>query len=76
MRVIELFAGIGGFRKGLEQASSRFKIVWANEIDKYAASIYRKNFGGKELYEGDIKIVPEGFVPDHDLLCAGFPRQA
>lgn len=44
MRFVELFAGIGGFRKGLEQASDKYVCVWANEWDKYAGQIYNKNF--------------------------------
>ena len=69
-----MFAGIGGFRHGLEKAG--FKCVWANEIDKYACKIYRKNFGDKELFEGDIRTVDAISIPDHDLLCAGFPCQS
>ena len=92
IRVIELFAGIGGFRYGLEQASDKFKFVWANELDRYACQIYRKNFGGEidkyacqvyrknygegELYEGDITKIKATDIPDHDLLCAGFPCQS
>src|SRR3990167_5374578 len=74
MKFIEMFAGIGGFRHGLEK--HRFKCVWANEIDKYACKIYRKNFGDKELFEGDIRAVDAISIPDHDLLCAGFPCQS
>lgn len=70
-----MFAGIGGFRLGFEKASSRFRIVWANEWDKYACQIYRKNFGEKELQEGDIKKVNTKDIPDFDLLCGGFPCQ-
>ena len=76
MRFIELFAGIAGFRYGLERASNKFKIVWANEIDRYACQIYRKNYGEGELYEGDITKVKTDDIPDHDLLCAGFPCQS
>jgi len=76
VRVVELFCGIAGFRFGLERASPKFKIVWANELDRYACQIYRKNFGEGELYEGDITKVDAGSIPDHDLLCAGFPCQA
>jgi DNA (cytosine-5)-methyltransferase 1 len=103
MRFIELFAGIGGFRYGLEaikqptisggysvrsnraspnDASARreqqqrkyFNCVWANEIDKYACQIYRKHY--KEIHEGDIRTVDALSIPDHDLLCAGFPCQS
>lgn len=75
MKFIELFAGIGGFRYGLERAGD-FKCVWANDIDKYACRIYRKNFGDKELYEGDIRTVEAATIPDHDLIVGGFPCQS
>ena len=57
MRFIELFAGIGGFRHGLEPLG--WQCVWANEIDPYACRVYRKNFGDKELFEGDIDWILE-----------------
>jgi DNA-cytosine methyltransferase len=44
IKVVELFAGVGGFRLGLENTSRHYNIVWSNEIDKYAASIYRYQF--------------------------------
>ena len=50
--------------------------VYANEIDKYACQIYRKNFGNKELYEGDIKKVSAESIPDFDMLTGGFPCQS
>ena len=76
MKFIELFAGIGGFRLGLEKAHDDFECVWANERDKYACQIYSKNFGGDELYEGDIAGVESESIPDHELLVGGFPCQA
>ena len=57
IKFIELFAGIGGFRLGRETLG--WKCVWANEIDPYACKVYRKNFGDKELYEGDIDWILE-----------------
>ena len=104
IRTVELFAGIGGFRLGLERANQTskqegfmvtsfvqcngnstninnrsknnvFRIVWANEWDKYAAQIYRKNFGKKELYEGDIRKIDANDIPDCDLIVGGFPCQ-
>jgi DNA (cytosine-5)-methyltransferase 1 len=71
---IEMFCGIGGFRLGLER--NGWKCVWANDNDKYACQVYRKNFGNKELVEGDIRAVDTRTIPDHDLLTAGFPCQS
>jgi DNA (cytosine-5)-methyltransferase 1 len=70
----EMFAGIGGFRLGLERAG--WKCAWANEIDKHACKVYRKNFGEKELFEGDICKVDPKDIPDIDILVGGFPCQA
>lgn len=72
IRVAEMFAGIGGFRLGLERAGG-FKVVWANECDKYACQVYRKHFGDAELAEKDIREVKTDSVPDFDVLTAGFP---
>jgi DNA (cytosine-5)-methyltransferase 1 len=52
-----------------------YTCVWANDIDKYACQVYRRRFGNKELYEGDIRAVDVDRIPEHDLLCAGFPCQ-
>jgi len=71
---IEMFSGIGGFRLGLERVG--WKCVWANDRDKYANTIYKKNFGDKELVEGDITEVEADEIPEHTLLTAGFPCQA
>jgi len=71
---IDLFAGIGGFRLGFEKTSG-FNCIWSNEWDKYCAKIYQKNF--KEAPDTrDIRIVSSKEIPDHDLLCAGFPCQS
>ena len=59
-----------------ERRQARFTCVWANDIDKYACQIYRKNFGDKELIEGDIRTVDPKSIPDFDLLTAGFPCQS
>jgi len=72
---IELFSGIGGFRYGLER-NKMFKNVWANDNNKYANQVYKKNYGEKELQEGDIRTIDTDWIPNHDLLCAGFPCQA
>lgn len=79
MRVVELFAGVGGFRLGLERASDEFKTVWANQWEpstksQYAYECYKNNFKSGEIINKDIAEVWEG-VPEHDLLVGGFPCQ-
>lgn len=69
---IDLFAGLGGFRIALESLGA--KCVYSNEWDKHAQETYFKNFG--EVPDGDITQVDEKTIPDHDILCAGFPCQA
>lgn len=73
MRAVELFAGVGGFRLGLER--NGHEVVWANEWDKYAAQTYDKNFGGT-IDQRDITKIPTRDIPEHDLLVGGFPCQA
>lgn len=73
MRVVELFAGIGGFRLGLERVGHT--VVWANEWDRFAADIYDKNFGG-QIDRRDITLVEASDIPAHDILCGGFPCQS
>ena len=68
---IDLFAGLGGFRIALESLGA--KCVYSNEWDKDAQETYKANFG--DLPDGDITKVDAKCVPDHDILCAGFPCQ-
>jgi DNA (cytosine-5)-methyltransferase 1 len=70
MRFIELFAGIGGFRLGLEQAGHQ--CVWANEILEKPRRIYERNFG-HQPDPRDIRTVRPDDIPDAELLCGGFP---
>jgi len=67
---IDLFAGSGGFRLGL---GSRAKCVYACEIDPFCQKTYRANFKVDHPLDGDIRLVDETKIPDHDLLVAGFP---
>lgn len=74
MRVCSLFSGIGGIDLAFEQAG--FDIVWANELDKYAADTYETNFSSDVLIRGNIKKIHTNTIPDYDILVAGFPCQA
>jgi len=53
---------------------STFTCVYSNELDKYANSVYRKHYG--ECDNRDIREVDAKDIPDHDLLCGGFPCQS
>ena len=74
IKVIDLFAGIGGIRLGVEQAFGGVDCVFTSEIDKYAVTTYKANFKDSHIF-GDIKQIDENDVPDHDVLLAGFPCQ-
>lgn len=71
-RFIDLFAGIGGLRIGLERVGGR--CVFSSEIDPYAQKTYAAWFGEEPV--GDINEFVDGQnVPEHELLAAGFPCQ-
>lgn len=70
-RFIDLFAGLGGFHTGLSRLGG--KCVFAAELDVNLRNLYLKNYG--IMPEGDIRAVDENNVPDHEVLCAGFPCQ-
>ena len=69
---IDLFAGIGGFRIAMQNLGGN--CVFSSEIDKYAKQTYDLNFG--EIPFGDITKIDENDIPEHDVLCAGFPCQS
>ncbi|MEP6220553.1 DNA (cytosine-5-)-methyltransferase, partial [Marinobacter sp.] len=71
IRFIDLFAGLGGFHVGVSQLGHR--CVFASELDEGLRDIYAKNFCLAP--EGDIRRIDERLVPDHELICAGFPCQ-
>lgn len=71
-KFIDLFAGLGGFRLALESLGA--ECVYSNEWDVSVQQVYYENFG--DIPEGDITKVDEKTIPDHDILCAGFPCQA
>jgi len=77
---IDLFAGIGGFHLALHNLGG--KCVFASEIDKYARKTYEKNFKSispelfdSNMFQGNIEKIDLINIPDHDILCAGFPCQ-
>jgi DNA (cytosine-5)-methyltransferase 1 len=74
LQFIDLFAGIGGFRKAFEPSGA--DCVFTSEWDKFAELTYRANFADDtHQFEGDIRLVDERAVPDHDVLVGGFPCQ-
>lgn len=79
IKFIDLFAGIGGIRKGFELACSEFgyktKCVFTSEIKPYAIDVLNQNHP-RETINGDITKVNEKDIPDFDFLLAGFPCQA
>ena len=80
--VCELFAGVGGFRVGLERADKAWETVWANQWEpsrrsQDAFDCYCAHFGGHkpEYVNEDIGTVDKATIPDHNLLVGGFPCQ-
>jgi DNA (cytosine-5)-methyltransferase 1 len=70
LKFIELFAGIGAFRLGLERTGH--ECVWANEWLEKPRRIYERNFG-EQPDARDIRNVRPEDLPEADLLCGGFP---
>ena len=80
IKVVELFAGVGGFRIGLEGASDTYETIWNNQwepstVHQDASLVYRARFGSKGHCNKDINTVPTSEIPNHDLLVGGFPCQ-
>lgn len=93
IRVAELFAGVGGFRLGLEGFNGKsatsgyqkvlktnFQVVWSNQWEpstkqQHASMVYECRFGNSNHSNVDIAEVPVETIPNHDLLCGGFPCQ-
>lgn len=78
---IDLFAGVGGIRLGLERAAQKFGLssecVFTSEIDDWACKTYRKNFPqDNHDPKNDITKQDASEIPDFDVLLAGFPCQA
>ena len=99
MRVVELFAGVGGFRIGFESKNSDakggdFRVIWANQWEpstkvQHAAQVYARNWNltptddpeiftnedGDYFVNKDISTIDANKIPDHDIICGGFPCQ-
>ena len=80
IKVVELFAGVGGFRIGLEGASDAYETIWNNQWEpstqrQDASLVYQARFGRKGHSNKDINTVATHDIPDHDLLVGGFPCQ-
>ena len=71
LKIIDLFAGIGGIRLGFEKIGA--ECVFSSEWDKHAQDMYEENYGERPV--GDINNVNPKDIPDHDFLLAGFPCQ-
>ncbi|SMN15966.1 DNA-cytosine methyltransferase [uncultured Candidatus Thioglobus sp.] len=82
LKVVELFAGVGGFRLGLEKHNN-YNIVWSNQWEpstkiQHASLVYENKFGQENHSNEDISAVVTRNIeeiPDHDLLVGGFPCQ-
>jgi len=80
-RVVELFAGVGGFRIGLDRVSNNFfQTIWNNQYEpatktQHASRTYVARFGADGHINRDIALVKTSEIPDHDMLVGGFPCQ-
>jgi DNA-methyltransferase (dcm) len=70
---IDLFAGIGGLRQAMESIGGR--CVFTSEWDRFARMTYEANYRDNRPIAGDIREVHAADVPEHTVLCAGFPCQ-
>lgn len=74
---VDLFAGIGGIRLGFEKGfEGNIQTVFVSEIDQKANETYKINFLDEIKIHGDITMIDEKLIPQHDILLAGFPCQA
>ncbi|MGL5617723.1 MAG: DNA (cytosine-5-)-methyltransferase [Metamycoplasmataceae bacterium] len=81
IKVVELFAGVGGFRLAAEKTGKPFEFIWANQWEpnrkiQYAFDCYQKHFGISDNHSNkDIAIAKETIPKKFDLLVGGFPCQ-
>ncbi len=79
LKVCELFAGVGGFRLGLEN-TGHYSVVWSNQWEpstkmQHASLVYEARFGIGNHSNANIENVETSEIPDHDMLVGGFPCQ-
>ena len=79
LKVVELFAGVGGFRIGLEK-TRQYEVVWSNQWEpnkkqQHASNVYVNKFGNNKHSNEDIAEVKTKDIPNHDILVGGFPCQ-
>ena len=79
LKVCELFAGVGGFRLGLEN-TKHYQIVWSNQWEpstkmQHASLVYEARFGPENHSNANIETVKTEDIPYHDVLVGGFPCQ-
>ena len=83
IKCVELFAGVGGFRVGIEKHNTnkfKFNTIWSNQWEpstnvQHASDIYKLRFGDIGHFNEDINKIDAKKIPEHDLLCGGFPCQ-
>lgn len=75
LKYFSMFSGIGGFKLGIEASNIDAECVGYSEVDKYAISIYEKNFPNHKGF-GDATEIRTEELPEFDLLVGGFPCQA
>jgi DNA (cytosine-5)-methyltransferase 1 len=79
LKVCELFAGVGGFRLGLEN-TGKYSVVWSNQWEpstkmQHASLVYEARFGAENHSNANIETVATEEIPDFDMLVGGFPCQ-
>jgi DNA (cytosine-5)-methyltransferase 1 len=79
-KVAELFAGVGGFRLGLEKNKNSFEFSFVNQWEpnqkqQHAFNCYVEHFGSDNAFNEDIEIAKEKIPNDVDLMVGGFPCQ-
>lgn len=81
MKVVELFAGVGGFRLAASKLNKKFDFIWANQWEpntknQFAFDCYQRNFGILDTHVNeDISIAKYNIPQNFDLLVGGFPCQ-